>query len=79
MLTCAYMLDNAFFDCNFLFGFPIGALKDTEASYSDKEEAERLKNEGNDLMKREKYEDALKNYTKAIQLDCKNPVYFCNR
>lgn len=45
----------------------------------DKEEAERLKNEGNDLMKQERYEDALKNYTKAIQLDCKNPVYFCNR
>jgi len=55
------------------------ASKDAEASYRDKEEAERLKNEGNDLMKREKYEDALKNYTKAIQLDCKNPVYFCNR
>jgi len=53
--------------------------KDGEASYRDKEEAERLKNEGNDLMKQEKYEDALKNYTKAIQLDCKNPVYFCNR
>lgn len=57
----------------------IGQFKDSEASYRDKEEAERLKNEGNDLMKQEKYEDALKNYTKAIQLDCKNPVYFCNR
>jgi len=55
------------------------ASKDNEASYMDKEEAERLKNEGNDLMKQERYEDALKNYTKAIQLDCKNPVYFCNR
>ncbi|KAK4336844.1 hypothetical protein RND71_044167 [Anisodus tanguticus] len=49
-------------------------VKDAEASYRDKEEAERLKNEGNDLMKQERYEDALKNYTKAIQLDNKNPV-----
>lgn len=55
------------------------ASKDAEASYEDKREAERLKNEGNDLMKQERYEEALKNYTNAIQLDCKNPVYFCNR
>jgi len=53
--------------------------KDSEPSYRDKEQAERLKNEGNDFMKQERYEDALKNYTKAIQMDNKNPVYFCNR
>lgn len=45
----------------------------------DKAEAERLKNEGNDLMKAEKYEEALKCYSSAIQLDRKNAIYYCNR
>jgi len=45
----------------------------------DKAEAERLKNEGNDLMKGEKYEEALKCYSAAIQLDKRNAIYYCNR
>ncbi|XP_046747236.1 small glutamine-rich tetratricopeptide repeat-containing protein alpha-like [Diprion similis] len=44
-----------------------------------KAEAERLKNEGNNLMKAEKHHEALANYTKAIQLDSRNAVYYCNR
>ncbi|XP_058789039.1 small glutamine-rich tetratricopeptide repeat-containing protein alpha-like [Phymastichus coffea] len=42
-------------------------------------EAEKLKNEGNALMKIEKYQEALLNYTKAIELDNKNAVFYCNR
>ncbi|XP_012277684.1 small glutamine-rich tetratricopeptide repeat-containing protein alpha isoform X1 [Orussus abietinus] len=42
-------------------------------------EAERLKNEGNALMKAERYLEALANYTKAIELDGRNAVYYCNR
>lgn len=50
-----------------------------EATPEAKAEAEKLKNEGNALMKAEKYHDALANYTKAIQLDGRNAVYYCNR
>lgn len=34
---------------------------------------------GNDFMKAEKFSDALESYTKAIRLDGKNAVYYCNR
>lgn len=44
-----------------------------------KGEAEALKNEGNNLMKNEKYLDALDHYTRAIILDANNAVYYCNR
>ena len=50
-----------------------------EATAETKAEAERLKNEGNALMKQEKHHEALANYTKAIQLDGRNAVYYCNR
>lgn len=46
---------------------------------SEKEEAEKLKTEGNNLMKAEKFQEALDCYTKAIDLDPNNPVYYCNR
>jgi len=52
---------------------------DKQPTDEDKAEAERLKNEGNDLMKAEKYEEALKCYSSAIQLDRKNAIYYCNR
>lgn len=44
-----------------------------------KEEAEELKNEGNKLMKEEKYQEALSAYGRAIALDASNPIYYCNR
>lgn len=44
-----------------------------------KEEAENLKNEGNRLMKEEKYNEALVSYGRAIALDASNPIYYCNR
>lgn len=45
----------------------------------DKIEAEKFKTEGNDLMKQEKYEEAIECYTKAIQKDGRNAVYYSNR
>ncbi|XP_023346944.1 small glutamine-rich tetratricopeptide repeat-containing protein alpha [Eurytemora carolleeae] len=48
-------------------------------SAADKEEAERLKTEGNNLMRTEKFTDALLMYSKAIELDGSNPVFYCNR
>ncbi|XP_047034454.1 small glutamine-rich tetratricopeptide repeat-containing protein beta [Helicoverpa armigera] len=42
-------------------------------------EAEKLKNEGNEFMKSDRHREALEKYTRAIELDPSNPVYFCNR
>ncbi|KAJ8711547.1 hypothetical protein PYW08_008501 [Mythimna loreyi] len=42
-------------------------------------EAEKLKNEGNEFMKSDRHREALDKYTRAIELDPSNPVYFCNR
>ncbi|KAJ2954575.1 hypothetical protein O0L34_g2866 [Tuta absoluta] len=50
-----------------------------ETPTPDNTEAERLKNEGNELMKAERYREALEKYTRAIELDPRNSVYFCNR
>jgi len=44
-----------------------------------KEEAEKLKNEGNRLMKEEKYQEALTAYNQAINIDATNSVFYCNR
>lgn len=41
--------------------------------------ADEHKNRGNALMQLEKYNEALEEYTKAIQIYDKNAVYFCNR
>ncbi|KAM8960445.1 small glutamine-rich tetratricopeptide repeat-containing protein alpha [Pelodytes ibericus] len=42
-------------------------------------EAERLKTEGNEQMKVENFESAISYYTRALELNPKNAVYFCNR
>lgn len=42
-------------------------------------ESEQLKNEGNRLMKEEKYQEAIQMYTKALQIDPRNPIFYCNR
>lgn len=42
-------------------------------------EAENIKNEGNCLMREEKYQEALRAYNRAITLDPTNPVFYCNR
>lgn len=44
-----------------------------------KQEAETIKNEGNLLMKEEKYNEALTAYNRAISIDATNPVFYCNR
>lgn len=44
-----------------------------------KAEAEKWRALGNDRLREEKYQEAVDCYTKAINLDGRNPVYFCNR
>lgn len=44
-----------------------------------KEKADKHKTEGNELMKQEKFKEALEQYNKAIEIDANNAVYYCNR
>ncbi len=48
-------------------------------SPADKENADKLKQEGNTLMSGKKYDEAIEAYTKAIAIDPNNPVYYSNR
>ncbi|KAI5620113.1 small glutamine-rich tetratricopeptide repeat-containing protein beta, partial [Silurus asotus] len=52
---------------------------ETSASAEDIERAEQLKNEGNNHMKEENFSSALECYSKAVHLDQRNAVLFCNR
>lgn len=54
--------------------------KEPEPLSEDKKaEAEKLKQDGNDLMKKESFNEAITSYTKAIEIDRRNAVYYCNR
>ena len=44
-----------------------------------RQQADKLKNDGNDLMKQEKYKEALEAYNAAIKIDGNNAIYYCNR
>ncbi|XP_068619659.1 small glutamine-rich tetratricopeptide repeat-containing protein alpha-like [Battus philenor] len=46
---------------------------------SGRAEAEKLKNEGNEFMKAERFREAFDKYSKAIEIDPRNAVYFSNR
>jgi len=45
----------------------------------DKAEADKLKQKGNSLMSGKNYAAAIDSYTKAIEFDSTNPVYYSNR
>jgi len=51
----------------------------SEPSAAEKQAAEKLKTEGNELMKQEQFTAAVECYTKALQIDGRNAVYYCNR
>jgi len=59
--------------------FELKLKKKAPPTESEKEEAEKLKLEGNDLMRTEQFEGAIEKYTKAIELDSSNQVFYCNR
>lgn len=44
-----------------------------------KDEAIKLKDEGNSYLKEHRYDDAINSYTKAIELDSTNAVFYSNR
>lgn len=62
-----------------IFAAGLMQLRVPEASVADKELSEKLKSEGNEFMKQEKYNEAVDCYTRAISLDGRNAVYYCNR
>lgn len=44
-----------------------------------RQQADKFKNDGNELMKQEKYKEALGAYNAAIHIDGHNAIYYCNR
>lgn len=50
-----------------------------KASDEKKAEAEAIKTEGNALLKDSEFKKAIEKYSKAIDSDPHNPVYYCNR
>uniref|UniRef100_W5MX39 Small glutamine-rich tetratricopeptide repeat-containing protein beta n=1 Tax=Lepisosteus oculatus TaxID=7918 RepID=W5MX39_LEPOC len=62
-----------------LFQWTPSLFQEISASPEDADRAEQLKNEGNNHMKEENYSSAIECYTKAIDLDLNNAVYYCNR
>ena len=55
------------------------APSSSQPSAEDKAKAEQLKAEGNKHMSAKDHDAAIESYTKAIELDSTNPVYFSNR
>ncbi|KAF5300373.1 hypothetical protein FQR65_LT00994 [Abscondita terminalis] len=56
--------------------FPVEKEKLTAATIST---AEAFKNKGNELMRNGLYKEAVEQYTRAIQLNADNAIYYCNR
>merc|ERR1712018_35910 len=54
------------------------AMESKEASEAEKEQAQRLKNEGNAFMKEKKFQEAVDKYSEAIKVQ-ESAVFYCNR
>lgn len=44
-----------------------------------KSKADKLKEEGNEFLRQKKYKEAIECYTKAIEIDKENAIFYCNR
>jgi len=53
-------------------------MESKEASEAEKEQAQKLKNEGNAFMKEKKYQEAVDKYSEAIKVQ-ESAVFYCNR
>lgn len=73
-LGCGKPLEQVFAD-----GLKVESALPPEPTEADRAEAERLKEEGNACVRSDKYLEAYDFYTRAIQLDGRNAVYYCNR
>ena len=45
----------------------------------DKSKAEEFKNLGNQQLSQKNYKESIESYTKAIEIDSNNAVYYANR
>lgn len=59
-------------------GLPDGDEEFPTPTQAEIEQANRLKEEGNDLVKANKFDEAIQKYNEAIKLN-RDPIYFCNR
>ncbi|EGT52657.1 CBN-SGT-1 protein [Caenorhabditis brenneri] len=59
-------------------GLPEGESADHTPTEEEVAQANKLKEEGNDLMKASQFDAAIQKYNSAIKLK-RDPVYFCNR
>jgi small glutamine-rich tetratricopeptide repeat-containing protein alpha len=55
------------------------SLSSASPTPTDKTSAEKLKQEGNTFMSKKKYDEAIESYSKAIESDSTNPIYYSNR
>uniref|UniRef100_A0A8C9VWK5 Small glutamine-rich tetratricopeptide repeat-containing protein alpha n=1 Tax=Scleropages formosus TaxID=113540 RepID=A0A8C9VWK5_SCLFO len=82
-LAVTQTLPEIFASCTFFLNIPTWRLNINLVPDSPTEEqvveAERLKTEGNDQMKVDNFNAAVEFYSKAIQLNPKSAVYYCNR
>lgn len=62
-----------------IFSAGLDQLKTPMASTADRDSAEKLKTQGNELLRQEKFQEAVDCYSNAIALDGRNAVYYCNR
>lgn len=63
----------------FLAACPAPVVEVKELTEEDKQKAENFKMEGNGHMKNQDYTSAIECYNKAIAIDPKTAVYYCNR
>ena len=49
-----------------------------EVTEEQKEQAQKFKNEGNALVKEQKYKEAIEKYTEAIKCQ-ESAIFYCNR
>lgn len=61
------------------FNIPPPKKDRKQVSEAEKISAESFKNQGNDYMRIAEYQLAAENYTKAIEIDPNNAIYYCNR
>lgn len=63
----------------FLFTDDNGEYISVFVMSSEIEDSIKYKNEGNTFLSEHKYDEAISSYTKAIELDSKNPIFYSNR
>lgn len=71
--------DSKFYSkCSNSFLILILEMGKVEVTEEQKEQAQKFKNEGNALVKEQKYKEAIEKYTEAIKCQ-ESAIFYCNR